>query len=206
MQQRSVKKFLTGFIPVISLIFIFGISCRTMDMGKYSGLSDKVKISKSEKNDSGDSSDGSAIDNMAAKGEVKDYGMTSSAHSKYTGKIVFSKKGIEFKNENESSFTDKFIYKGLDFDGAYFMAYFPRSFHNQAIKDGVKPSTGKSVIIFTFTVNGKKVDKTAEMDFNGEKFKEWTGFSAGPINDRGPESFQNTFCDSVQPAYDRVRK
>lgn len=195
--MRSV---LFRFLPIALLPFVLCVSCQTLDMTKLKSVTANVQSSSSSSESSGDEEDaGSILDNMAASGEVKDYGMTSEAHSKYVGKIVFSKEGIEFKDEDEDSFTDKFLYKGLEYDYVYFMAYFPRSFHNQAIKDGVKPSSGKSKLIFSFTVNGKKVNKTAEMDFNGEKFKEWTGLSAGPINIIGRESFQNLFSEDIRP-------
>ncbi len=195
MHQGFYKKHYFRLI-LIPLILSVVTSCATLDMGKLNGVADMVK---SKTGDLGESSDGSILDNMAASGEVKDYGITSDSHSKNTGKIVFSKKGIEFKNEKESSFTNRFMYKGFEADDVYFMAYFPRSFHNQAVKAGVKPSTGKSVMTFSFTVNGKKLDRTGEMDFNGEKFKEWTGFSAGPLNKPGSEPFQDFFSTNVSP-------
>lgn len=189
------KKFIqTAFVIVTTLLLC--TSCQTTKLAKYSDITGKVKSAAGDK---GKSSDGSVLDNVAASGTVKDYGMTSSAHTKYTGKIVFSKKFIEFKNEKEESFTDKFLYKGISVDDVFFMAYFPRSFHNQAVKEGVKPSSGKSKLIFSFSLNGKKIDKTAEMDFNGEQFKEWTGLSHGPINTIGREPYQNLFTDSIRP-------
>ncbi len=199
MYSGIIKKSLHMLLPVALIAILSGTSCSTLNMGKYSRLADKIKSNASSTISEDSSSDESVIDNMASSGGVKDFGMTSSAHSKNVGKIVFSKKFIEFKNENESSFTDKFLYKGIQYDEAFFMAYFPRSFHNQAIKDGVKPSSGKSTMIFSFTINGKKVAKTAEMSFNGKKFKEWTGFSAGPINIIGNEPFQKLFIENVSP-------
>lgn len=195
MHQGFYKKLYFGLI-LIPLVLSLITSCATLETGQLGSITEMVK---SKTGDLAKSSDGSVLDNMAASGEVKDYGMTSDSHSKNTGKIVFSKKGIEFKNENESSFTGRFVYKGFDADDVYFMAYFPRSFHNQAVKAGVKPSTGKSVMTFSYTVNGKKLDKTGEMDFNGEKFKEWTGFSAGPLNKIGREPFQDFFTTNVSP-------
>lgn len=193
MHSVSKKSFLLHSVIAAFSALVLCTACGTFDLGHFSSFSDNVFSS-----DSDDPAE-SVTDNFAASGEVKDYGMTSKSHTKNVGKIVFSKKFIEFKNENEGAFTGKFIYKGFEPDDIFFMAYFPRSFHNQAVKDGVKPSSGKSKIIFTFTINGKKIEKTAEMNFNGKKFKEWTGFSAGPVNIIGNEPYQKLFTEEVRP-------
>lgn len=184
------KKFL--IIAVLLFSILSSVSCGTL--GKYTDIATGI-IPGGDDSSSG----GSVTDNFAASGEVKDYGMTSKAHTKYVGKIVFSKKFIVFKEENENSFTDKFMYKGFEPDDVFFMAYFPRSFHNQAIKAGVKPSSGKSTMIISFTLNGKKIQKAAELEYNGEKFKEWTGYSTGPINIIGNDPIQKIFTDELRP-------
>lgn len=196
MCSDSTKKIFSGIMAFSLAVFYIG-PLQAFSLGKYSDLVENVN--SSDNSNESESSEGSVLDNIAASGEVKDYGMTSESHKKNVGKIVFSKKFIEFQNENESSFTGKFVYSGFNYDEVYFMAYFPRSFHNQTIKDGAKPSSGKSIMTFTFTVNGKKIDQMAEMEYNGERFKEWTGFSAGPINIIGEESFQKVFSEKVRP-------
>ena len=106
----------------------------------------------------------SKMNESASKGEVKDKGMSGDAHRKYAGKIMFTRYNVTVGGETNISFTDRFSYKGFNADDVKFVAYFPRSFHNQAIKDGVQPSTGKAKMIFAFTVNGKKLSKRAEME------------------------------------------
>jgi len=136
----------------------------------------------------------------ASAGEVKDYGMTSPTHAKYVGKIVFSPKRIEMSNEEEAEFKDRFVGSGIGADDINFMAYFARSFHNQVVKEGAKPKRESGKMVFTFTVNGKPVPGQAELDFEGESFAEWTGYSYQPLNDGiSGIAYGSFFVEKVRP-------
>ena len=62
-----------------------------------------------------------------------DQGMTSATHKKYVGKIVWSNQPVDFKKENESSFTEEFS----SGDSIYGRMYFAKAINNNdAYYDG----------------------------------------------------------------------
>ncbi len=111
---------------------------------------------------------------IAAPAPVDDFGMTSSAHGKYVGQIVFSKSPIVFQKENETAFTDQFVYPD---DKTYFMAYFPKSIANRCIEEhGARPGIANARITFSFFVNGEKTGEI-EQHVNQSQLEKWTGWS-----------------------------
>lgn len=106
--------------------------------------------------------------------KINDYGMTSSAHAKYAGQIVFSKGPIVFKEEEEKSFSSTFKYPK---EQPYFMAYFPESIANRCLDEhGFLPGIADAQIVFSFYVNDKLVGSGAQ-SLSLAQLNEWTGWS-----------------------------
>jgi hypothetical protein len=177
------------------------MSCGSLQVPGLEGVTEKFAGSASGSSEGAGNSIKSMYSESASKGEVKDKGMSGDAHKKYAGKVMFTKYNVTVGSETNISFADTFYYKGFNADDVRFVAYFPRSFHNQAIKDGAQPSTGKSKMVFYFTVNGKKLPKKAEMEYNGEKFKEWTYFESGgySLNMPNDTPYSTFFGAEVRP-------
>jgi hypothetical protein len=108
-----------------------------------------------------------------ASAQVTDFGMTSDAHSKHVGEIVFSKSPIQFQSENPDWFAKEF----KSDEEIYFMAYFPKSIANKCLEEhGVLPDWANANITFSFFVNNEKAG-SIEVGIDGDQLNKWTGWS-----------------------------
>jgi len=125
------------------------------------------------------------------KSQVNDYGMTSDAHGDHVGEIVFSKKPIQFQNENPDEFTNEFNYPE---DKIYFMAYLPKSIANVCFEEhDFLPVMRDSKITFTFFVGDKEVS-TTKIELTSDQLNKWTGWS-DPNKPFGlEEGYMSKYC------------
>lgn len=116
---------------------------------------------------------------------VQDYGMTSDAHAKYAGKIVFSAQPIQFKSEDESQFSSNFIYPDQN---PFFMAYFPKSIANRCLEEhGALPDIANAYLTVSYYVNGNP-SGLVQQALSVSQLNEWTGWSE-PETPLGTDKF-----------------
>jgi hypothetical protein len=99
-------------------------------------------------------------------GNIKDEGMTSDAHTKNVGKVVFSKSEIAEKNENQSAFTTSF--SGADL--LYARCYLAKSLWNTPQYEKVSEYTrGDTAYITRTPKRNEQSSFTVELLVDGKK-------------------------------------
>ncbi|WP_395632910.1 hypothetical protein [Flavobacterium sp.] len=123
-----------------------------------------------------------------SSGEYQTLGITSEAHKKNMGKIVFApqRSDIAFQSENEANFRNAFTFG----DEIYFRVYMDNSLSNYFIKSHPEMEKSKidensyyTVYYFLDGVQEKKA-KILKNEFEKEHKQEWTSFK-GALNN-GP--------------------
>ncbi len=125
-----------------------------------------------------------------------DQGITNAVHGKYVGKIVWSKKPIDFKSPNESSFRKTFNAG----DAIYGRVYQAKAMNNyKAYNNGRSTAIREGGYEIRAIINGKQVKSSfgvfVDGNLSGKAASNWTTWRFSPYPENPAQGFQQNIAN-----------